>query len=84
MKSPMIQNSDYITNKDSYSDLQIIKSAAGYYIGTLYTEKTYGFTVPGSRDSTSYFETLEEAGKYLALIEKLGPDIAATMLRQHP
>ena len=46
-----------------YSDLQVMRSGAGWYIGTLftYTNGSYkGFQEPGSRES-GYYATEEEA-----------------------
>jgi len=66
MKSAMVSVADYIdpNDKGNYSELQVLKSAAGYYIGTLYTNPSYsefpGLIEPGSRDS-EYFATKEEA-----------------------
>lgn len=69
MKSPMVVNADYINeeNKGNYSELMVMRSAAGYYVGTIYTEPD-GFQEPGSRDS-GYFATEEEAAAHLKLIE---------------
>jgi len=39
---------------EKYSDLQVLKSEAGWYIGTVYTGKE-GFVEPGSRDSKYFF-----------------------------
>ncbi len=64
MKSPMVTQADYIADKGRYSDLQVLQSAAGYYIGTVY-ENPEGFTEPGSRDS-DYFKTKEQAEAELA------------------
>jgi|LakMenE18May11ns_1017448.scaffolds.fasta_scaffold8606056_2 hypothetical protein len=36
---------------------QVLKSAAGYYIGTLYQDGATGFFFPNSRDSEGYFPT---------------------------
>jgi len=36
MKSHMIALASYIKDKESYSDLQVMHSGAGYYIGTVY------------------------------------------------
>ena len=51
-----------------YSPLQVMKSAAGYYVGTFFmdvlVEGGKPFLVPGSRDS-GYFLTFEEAEAYL-------------------
>lgn len=66
MKSPMVQNLECIKNKDSYSELQVLKSAAGYYVGTLHTDEN-GFTEPGSRDS-GYFRTKSEAQTFLTTV----------------
>ena len=77
MKSPMIQQADYIPaeEKSGYSDLQVLRSGAGYYVGTIYTGPE-GFKEPGSRDS-GYFTTAEDAQTYLEMI--LG-GIAATRM----
>ena len=45
---------------EGYSDLQVLKSAAGYYIGRLFTDNQ-GFTQPGSRESVEYYETAMNA-----------------------
>ena len=39
-----------------YSELQVLLSGNGYYIGTLYHDPE-GYSVPGSRDSVEYFPT---------------------------
>lgn len=66
MKSPMVLGHPYIKDKDAYSEMQVLRSAAGYYIGTTYTGPD-GFAQPGSRDS-GYFATEEAAEKYLAMV----------------
>ena len=66
MKSPMIQAADYITDKENYTELQVLRSAAGYYIGTTYNNPD-GYQEPGSRDS-DYFATAQEAELYLRAI----------------
>ena len=48
---------------EGYTDLMVLQSAAGWYIGTLYQEDD-GYYSPGSRDSI-YFKTKEEAEKVL-------------------
>ncbi len=68
MKSPMIENASYINDKQFYTDMQVLKSPAGYYVGTLYDDLEIGSFVPGSRD-TDYFATRAEAEKALAEIE---------------
>ena len=60
MKSPQVECCSYILDKDRYSDLQVLQSGAGYYIGTTYSNKK-GFTEPGTRDSEEYFRTHELA-----------------------
>lgn len=64
MKSPMITAADYISAEDkrNYSHLKVMKSAAGYYIGTEYrtVEDDHTFLEPGSRDS-EYFASAAEA-----------------------
>lgn len=82
MKSPMVKNADYIENKAGYSDLQILSSAAGYYIGTIYTDED-GFKEPGSRDS-DYFTTRQEAEKALGAIKAMGDEFASAVLRKTP
>jgi hypothetical protein len=69
MKSRMVEQASYLpeSDKGNYSPLQVLRSPAGYYIGTLYTE--HGFTEPGSRDS-DYFPTRQAAEKHLSLIEQ--------------
>ncbi len=52
-----------------YSHLQVLRSAAGYYIGTLWHGD--GYTEPGSRDS-EYFATEPEAQKILDYIDATG------------
>lgn len=60
--SPMIDVADYLDPNDKplYTELQVLRSGAGYYIGTLYNNPE-GFTEPGSRDSIDYFPTREAA-----------------------
>lgn len=69
MKSPQIQEATYLSDieKRKYSDLQVLQSAAGWYIGTLYNSG--GFPEPGSRDS-DYFSTKAEAEHHLAFISE--------------
>lgn len=82
MKSPMVTNLDYIVDKDQYSDLQVLESAAGFYIGTT-RESHSGFILPGTRDS-GYFPTKDSARHYLDIIERLQPYVAKNLLRTHP
>jgi hypothetical protein len=79
MKSPMIAanpallpdtlemaEDGAVTN--TYSDLMVLRSAAGYYVGTLYEERDASGTIvwrePGSRDS-GYFPSEEAAAAFL-------------------
>src|SRR5690349_11677575 len=59
MKSPMVETAAYIQDQGHYSDLKVLRSAAGWYVGTIYTDAN-GFPMPGSRDS-GYFAEREEA-----------------------
>ena len=55
MKSPLVENASYIKDKSGYTDLQVLKSAAGWYIGTMFWNEEFGgFWEPGSRDSGYY------------------------------
>jgi hypothetical protein len=67
--------------KERYSDLQVLSTPAGYYVGTTYTED--GFTEPGGRDS-EYYRTFEEANAFLALLETLSPAEAIKLVRMTP
>lgn len=60
MKSPMIENASYIKDKHNYTELQVCKSGAGWYIGTMHTDEEFDFQEPGSRDS-GYYPTPELA-----------------------
>ena len=58
-----------------YSNLQVLESAAGFYIGTLFTPptkpgNTHPYPEPGSRDST-YFPHLIQAQTALDYLEVL-------------
>lgn len=61
----------YVENGDDagYSDLQVMSSDAGWYIGTIYQNPGQSFQEPGSRD-TGYFPTKEIAEKVLAAMEE--------------
>lgn len=52
------------------SELKVLESAAGFYIGTTYTSSHMPWAAPYSRES-GYFPTAEEAGQ--ALEEMKGP-----------
>jgi len=87
MKSPMVTNAGYIKDKSGYSDLRVLRSAAGWYVGTVYENRDENgkllFTEPGSRDS-DYYATEAEAAALLATLETTDDEIAAIVLRNHP
>jgi hypothetical protein len=60
MKSLMVESLACIADKENYSDLQVMHSAAGFYIGTCYYDPVTG-PEPGSRDSVEYYSTRTEA-----------------------
>lgn len=55
--------------RGNYTELRVLQSAAGFYIGTLYEEYDANGTCvwrePGSRDSDGYFSTPEAAAQEL-------------------
>lgn len=51
--------SRYPSDEGKYSDLMVLRSAAGWYVGTVFTHHG-GFQEPGSRES-EYFATRQEA-----------------------
>lgn len=63
MKSPIVLDLEPL--ESCYSDLMVLKSAAGYYIGTTYihdeNSPTPGLVEPGSCDSFEYYATEAEA-----------------------
>jgi hypothetical protein len=65
-----------------YSDLQVLRSAAGWYVGTVFTDAS-GFPMPGSRDS-GYFATREDAEGFLKAVTSLSDDDASQVLRDRP
>lgn len=67
MKSYQVMDCIPKPEHSKYSDLQVLKSAAGYYIGTVYDDG--GFKEPGSRD-TNYFDKQSTAEKILAALEQ--------------
>ena len=62
MRSPQVA-AHHSDEKGRYSELQVLQSAAGFYVGTVY-HAPEGYTEPGSRDS-GYFKTREDAQKFL-------------------
>lgn len=71
MRSSLVENCDS-RNQSRYSDLMVLKSQAGYYVGTLY-QHPEGFEEPGSRDS-GYFSTEEEAVRMLDYMKEGGTE----------
>ena len=50
---------------ENFSELQVLRSAGGYYIGRMYADEDMGgMLVPGTRES-DYFESEEEAASAL-------------------
>lgn len=65
MRSPMVAK--FCANDAGrYTDLMVLHSHAGYYIGTMYRDPDLDCLVPGSRDSTEYYSTPEAAQKALS------------------
>jgi len=56
---------------EEISELQVLKSAAGYYVGRTYrsNEETGGAWFPYSRDS-QYFRSRDAAQEYLSYLEE--------------
>ena len=82
MKSPMVENASYIKDEDRshYTDLQVLRSGAGWYVGTLFWDAEYEFWDAGSRDS-DYFGSKEEAERFLEVVSGVG---LPGCLREHP
>jgi len=78
MKSPMVTSADYISDDDkgNYTELRVLQSAAGFYIGTLYQNRDDAgkllYESPGSRDS-DYFPTRESAAAALEAVTEALP-----------
>jgi hypothetical protein len=74
VKSIQILRAHYINQaeKDRYSELLVLHSPAGYYLGTFF--KGTEFTEPGSRD-TSYLETKSQAELALSVLQKMCVDM---------
>ena len=66
MRSEQVLTFASAVDEPNYSDLQVLKSAAGSYIGTTY--RADGYYEPGSRDS-DYYETREAAEADLKRLE---------------
>ena len=87
MKSPMVTFQPYIDRKDQYSDLRVMQSGGGWYVGTIFTngpeDEFPGLVEPGSRDS-GYFATKAEAEAFLAFLETMSLDEAQFHVRLEP
>lgn len=83
MKSPkveLLKKQGLLDPSEEYSDMQICKSPAGYFIGTIYSNPE-GYTEPGSRDS-HYF--LDEASAQLYLEQVESAENPIPLLRMNP
>ena len=75
MRSEQIEKAKHMTEKEkaNHTDLQVLHSNAGWYVGTLYQEKdpvgNVIWTEPGSRD-TDYFKSQDDAARYLRIMEQ--------------
>lgn len=78
MRSPQLANIGQGDNP-GYSDLQVLRSNAGFYVGTTFKERDENgrelYEAPGSRDS-DYFATAEEAGAFLEEMEANENDLS--------
>ncbi len=70
MRSIQIANTVSNGGEYHYSQLRVLKSAAGWYIGTLYTNPDTKSVSPGSRDS-DYYSSEERARYALTYLENL-------------
>ena len=68
MKSLQVLAHIVKSEQEYYSDLQVMRSAAGWYIGTIY--RNNHDQGPGSRD-TGYFDTEEDAKFALQIMERI-------------
>lgn len=59
---------------ENHDGVQVLKSAAGYYVGRLYYDAELGGYLPYSRDSYGYYASREEAEAHLKYYEDLNPD----------
>ncbi len=75
LKSKIVTEADYLTDKEKsgYSELQVLHSNDGWYVGTYYEERDKDgkvlWTEPGSRD-TDYFKSQEDAERYLRIMKE--------------
>ena len=82
MKSNLVDNVVPQEEKGRYTDLRVLRSAAGYYVGTMYVHPE-GWEEPGSRDS-DYFASKDEAEAYLTALDRLDEDFAKQFTRETP
>ena len=68
MKSPMVER---IAPEEAghYTELKVMCSGAGWYVGTGYVDPEFGFEMPGTRES-GYFPTA--AAAFLESVETSG------------
>lgn len=70
MKSLQVMATIPEADQQYYGDLEVLRSAAGWYVGTKYNNpEVPGFQEPGSRD-TDYFESEEDAKFVLNALER--------------
>lgn len=83
MKSPLVEGASYIRDAGNYTELMVLRSGGGWYVGTLYNNPG-GYQEPGSRDS-DYFTSDKDAQGYLDAINQ-NPSVAAAglMTRMKP
>ena len=81
MKSPMAATAEALEPSETgYSELRVLHSMAGYYVGTVYIDPETGVEEPGTRDS-EYFPRKQEAEAFLREITASGD---SSGLRNHP
>ena len=75
LKSKIVTEANYLTAKEKsgFTELQVLHSNGGWYVGTLYQEKDKNgnvlWTEPGTRD-TDYFNSQEDAARYLRIMQQ--------------
>lgn len=60
-----------VSDIGNYSELKVMCSAAGWYVGTTYKDPEFNFEEPGTRES-GYFSSSEEATAFLNYLENGG------------
>lgn len=78
MRSYQVEQCIPKSEQAKFSELKVLCSGAGFYLGTEYTNsEPIGFVEPGSRD-TDYYETEAQADVSLAVMKychSLTPDV---------